>query len=95
MYKCGFSNFDLPLLVRNSIYQWPKLCEAFVTRYDLVTEQNLEPLSYVFLFWTSVCCDNIKGWSVLKVNFSHRYWLCEKCNISHVTDIRFARKNNM
>ena len=50
---------------------WPKFCVALVTRYDLLSSQNLEPLSYAFSFGyirhytsatLSLCCDNIKDW---------------------------------
>ena len=29
---------------------WPKLCVALVSRYDLLSQLNLKPLSYSFLF---------------------------------------------
>ena len=44
---------------------------ALVTRYDLLSQQNLEPLSYLFLFriYTPIalllCYDNIKDWSIV------------------------------
>ena len=31
---------------------WPKFCMTLVTSYDLLSYQNLEPLSYSSLFWT-------------------------------------------
>ena len=51
---------------------WPKFCVALVTTYGLHSKQNLEPLSYSFLFWihrhsTPVALllysDNTKDWS--------------------------------
>ena len=38
MYNGGFSNFEMPLIVRNSTYvAWPKFCVALVTSYDLLS----------------------------------------------------------
>ena len=59
---------------------WPKFCVALVTRYDLFSEENLEPLSYLFLFWIYrhytpvallLCCDNIKDWFILPYGLPH------------------------
>ena len=50
---------------------WPNFFVALVTRYDLLSEQNLEPLSSYFGYIRHhtpvallLCCDSIKGWSI-------------------------------
>ena len=51
---------------------------SLVTRYDLLSQQNLEPLRYLFLFWIDcrytpiallLYCNNIKDWSIASFVF--------------------------
>ena len=49
---------------------WPKVCVVLVTKYDLLSQQNLEPLSYLFIFWISA--DNIKDLSLRKLKQHER-----------------------
>ena len=71
-------NFELPLRVKIHP-MWPKFCVALVARYDLLSQQNLEPLNYLFLFWIYhhytpvtllLCCDNTKNSSMATVQIS-------------------------
>ena len=50
VYNGGFPNFELLLLVHNSTYRAQILC-GYCKRYNLLSKQNLESASYLFLFW--------------------------------------------
>ena len=52
---------------------WPKFCMVLVARHELLSYQNLAPLSFYSYFgyirhYTPValllCCDNIKDWTI-------------------------------
>ena len=66
---------------------WPKFCLALVTKYALLSQQNLEPLCFILILdilplYTSnllLCCDNIKDWSITTKLCIHGYfYACER-----------------
>ena len=52
----------------------PKFCEALVTRYDLFSQRNLEPLSYLFLFGYTAFIHHSPCYYVVTTSKIGLYW---------------------